>query len=278
MNHNWGQLAHVLAVARMDATVQPQPEGSGYADVLVQVTLPIILFLALVLSLVSQSYEQSRVALEALQGTETIRELDTALLDAQFQKILLALMQVKREEEDHLRLPYYRDKAALVRLDPDFKELGERSANIFGTAQAKEEKATALYNRVLTLSNVDKDPAKEVVRLLDLKSYITPKHASYIESQLAGWLEQVESQVTALQLRIVTQLLQARVAQPPSELSTREQQLIDQLRGARAGRENAAPYWTALAALYVGKLQDQLVRDGYQFLPRTWQVLKALKW
>jgi hypothetical protein len=260
----------------MEATGSPQSEGSGYADVLVQVTLPIILFLELVLFIMSQNYKASVEDWEKFKRKDIFHEYDKVLIDLQKQKFIVSLMKIREREQRNILLLYYADHPELLRPDATFKRLCDQSYQIFENLYKREAVSKKLYEEIRDANGLV-DPPLSDEHFMDREKVITRENKRYVTEQIDEFLGKVESQVKELQLHIVIQLVEARVAQPPSELSAREQQLIDQLRGAQAAGEDAQPYLTALVTLYVDKLQDQLVRDGYQFLPRTWEVLKALK-
>lgn len=270
MKQPWRRLEY--AVSLVQASAVTRTAGSVYGDILSQVTLPMILALAIILFSMSSQY---LIAIETLKsiGDKIPRDQQDVLLDLQRQKLIIALQQIRWEEEKRLLLPYYVADPARLKLDHDFKAVCEQAYHILSHPHARAEQARTLYQRVLSASQLREAAAESLSRTAP-DTFISTDNIEYVRSQIEGFLGEVESHMQAFQLHIITRGFADMLTNSARHRSAKVQELAQKIRQAPAGSEEHTLAQTALHKHFTRELQEQLARDGYRFLPQTWQELK----
>jgi hypothetical protein len=203
------------------------PEEEGGFDVLLQLTLPMVLILALLVVTEVQTLQQHVDQLMGdIENTATghlLQQRDEALLTLQQQLLWKAIEEVMDEVVQESGLHHY----ALVRptalevlagsVAEQFKEISTTFAQRFNGQGSYEQSRSQLRHRILerfhhlvshVLSQSPDIRGSGASVLLDLSS----ESRSFLETELSGHLEDQIDQVVAVQLDLTLDWLQERQA------------------------------------------------------------------
>ena len=254
MYHSYAELSY----AELNAELRGAADKGESMDVLLQLTLPIILILAFVVTTEIQSLNQDMEAMSAanavlrqensnlqeemqlltkeLQGTETGRlkdELDMAILTLQHQLLLQAADETAAELRSDLQLDRYAALAPSVedlverRLHADFVRTSATLGMLFngpgGFAKTEEKLRRTGMERFEHLTD-EIFPEGEVsgFRRGKLKK-VVPENQQSFAAKLAGRLHAIEKEASAVQLELILAWIvskQAEVAVKSSSAST----------------------------------------------------------
>ena len=255
--------------AELNAELRGATDKGESMDVLLQLTLPIILILAFVVTTEIQSLNQDMDAMNAanaalrqengdlqeemqlltkeLQGTETGRlknELDMAILTLQHQLLLQAADETAAELRAELELGRYAALAPKVedlvqrRLRADFVRTSATLGTLFngpgGFAKTEEKLRQTGINRFERLSD-EIFPKGKVsgFRRGKLKK-IAPENRQSFKAKLAGHLRAIEKEASAVQLELILAWIVSKQAEDAVKTSS-----ASTWKRIQSGREEA---------------------------------------
>lgn len=257
----------------------PASRGAGGApesmDVLLQLTLPVVLILALVastqLGALHDRIEELEIHSEAAAAGELLSQLERSVLDLQLQLLLKASAEAAAAEAARLELPAYGEHLptpemiAAQNIDPAFRAISVRLVEILNGPRARRRgvarlraDALARFERAARALLVD-DPRPGSVRSRSLLR-LSPINERRLDEDIHGHLGSLE----AAGVRVQLELVQAWLAAPTGdELGERSRGVWSRVV---AGEEDE---FEAFVNLKVRDLVEHLRADGVPLLDRT---------
>lgn len=260
-----------------------EAESEGSFDVLLQLTLPMVLILALlVVTEVQTLQEHIQQLMDDITGTSIgalLEQRNEALLTLQQQLLVKAIEEVAEEVERGSGLLEYaeaRPSALAVledRMDLRFKEISTVGAQRFNGHRAYVESRNAVRRQIIdrfrklateTLGQTSAVSESGARTLLD----ISEKNQRFLETELTGFLEDQVSRLVEVQLQLILDWLEEpRAGELVSGESSRLWRLIQKIA-------DPEPQIDQFVNLKVSRLRQRLTELEVPLLDETWrQVL-----
>lgn len=279
-----------------------QPAGEDHTwNIMVQVLLPLVFVLTFVVITGLMAYKAAWDAMRevmAKDGGYAEIEAKERLVEAQLEKLLRALEEVKAERRTELRVAQFPAAGRVTRrgvqlADADFRVLCHRTTDIFdaGAPSARFTFADEIYRQVLIGAEVhDPSPlrvqrwsertseAQEAVDTAQTmsaqKGVIVAANRRLLHNAILDFLDGLEEQVVELQVELMEHVFEELLASASFEAldptSTRIlAQILDHSTPETERRRAADQLYRDL----LGRWRSRFEKAGYPFLDRTWRAV-----
>ena len=284
--------------------------SSGVWNIFVQILLPLVLILTFVAVMDIMKYRD--VAEKEKENARKFREKyyekvdqntlekqkNYALIDLQFQKLLVALEEVKKEKMVDTKLDIFPDanriKLQTVNLaDRDFKHLCVKTSQFFKSPLTEQAEKDDIYNSVLNKTGDVQDSEMKVRKRAGLPlvgkhyhttqdepyvidgSEITPDNRMKIHDRITEFVSTLKVKTIQLQIDLLYRVFEY-LLENPEELDDNLKKLADTMnteKNKKMKQELAKRFHMKL----IEKLEARIDAAGFLFHKDTWNKLKILE-
>lgn len=287
MEPGWHNLVHWMD-RNQHNTAEPE-DGESPWDVLIQITLPMILILALVIQtqieVYKNAYRTYRDEVEKTGAGETLAAYEKALVEIQKQQLIVAMEKVKREKEKELYLDRFISSSVSVKSghieDRDFLKVCNKTREIFANESARKNAKKRFYKDVLDKygKNGLSESSKMWKRESDdlpirdmLGKHITKDNKSYTEKTITGFFDEFEKNTKLLQFGVIKQIISDRLSNPPSNLEPEALEAYHRFQEElKRKKGNPQPHLKEFLKCQIDDIENQLKLNKYIFLEGTWK-------
>jgi len=272
-------------------------------NILVQILLPIVFVLTFVIVTGIFFY---KVAYEAIQQgiLETdsgIREKEKqeAIIEAQLQKLLKYLEQIKNAKKEELKLSLFPASKNIITngiqiTDENFKELCGKTKTLFESPVYSQEYLNTIYQQVLDSAGVKDEQHTKVIRwettvddaddMLKIGEFykasgtvIYYKNRRIIHNNILDFYAGLTKTTIGLQERVIRYLF-SELLKPENtgQLDEKAREIIARLLNPQTPEPEKNRVAEELYKHITQKWHKHLDNGGYTFLEATWEKLKVL--
>lgn len=276
-------------------------------NLLVQILLPLVLILTFVVVTEILGYKKAFIEMSGM--VESVINIDEnppdfvarqkAIIDAQLQRLLLTVQQVKSEEEKRLNLTMF-PKAEYVQRDGstindnNLKNLCEESKKNLQSDFSKQRYANNIYKKVLQKAGIgepsvnisvkrwetevieDMSEAEKFKQLTEVKrTVICPQNRKIIHNHILDFCEGVKNEIKNLQESIIKYLFKELIDNPEN-LDEESSNIVIKLIDPNISDVERRRLANDLYSNITEKWHKKLDKEGYTFLDVSWEKLKVL--
>jgi len=284
---------HALWHALGEPPVRPAGEVEHAWNILVQVLLPLVLVLTFVIITSINTYRSAYKVLEGMVGkNEQLAswQLREAMVELQLLKLLKALDEVKREEEERLGISLFPSAARIQRQgrrlgDPQFRILCAEARRRLATSSAY---ADSLYQRILEAAEVvDPHPIEvrrwpargaskpEMTQEVDRKGrLIVVENRRALHNYVLDFVDGVEERVVTLQVEVTGAMFDELLNTAAGlEVDSGSAALLAEIADPAVGEERRRLLVAELYRRTIRRWRETLAAGVYDFLPASWERL-----
>lgn len=293
---------------------QEPKAGGGSSDeeniwnLLVQILLPLVLILTFIVVSEVIGFKEAYIHMQEIMGADLREEENPpdliarqqAIIDAQLQRLLLALEQVKIDEEKRLNITMFPQAEFVQRKgiyinDDNFKKLCRESKGIYQSGYSRQRYADNIYSQVLEKSEIkdrnidlrvrrwekkkDVEDISEVEKFRRLmgakKSMIYQENRKIIHNYILDFIDATEKSIADLQEDLIKFLFRDLIINP-EDLDKESSLLVDRIIDTNISDEDREMSANQLYRRIIKKWRSKHDSDGYTFLKASWIKLSTI--